>query len=554
MRGQNRALLPQDQVLYENGPANGTTDAWTINFGFIVSDTITLTDPNNNNTVTGFDLYVWEFPGDTLTSVDWSITDSPNGGNIYGSGTVGGKNLIDTYISTNQFGYNVDEISVSGLNVTLTSATYWVNLFNAGVSSGDPVYWDENSGQGCQSTGCPSQAYQSATGTIPSESFDVVGNNNCYYNCQPPPPPCFQSEPPYFQIIHDFSWQEGLPQGVTIDQAGNVYGTTARGLVYKLAAKAGNWIFSPLYTLTDGGPSTPVTIGPEGSLYGAADGGTCGQVFRLRPPPTACLTALCSWSYDELYRFAQGDDGCFPNSPPVFDKAGNLYGMTYSGGANNYGTVYELTPSADGWSERVIYSLPKKYWGTFPYGLIMGTDGNLYGIATSGPGFSWIFQLAPSGNDWVEKDIYQYQGTSDLIDLAQDSAGNLYAKSGGSVFMLSPSDGGWIYQVIFTLQLDDQLYWKLDQDLSIDAADNLYVTAHNESGCRGSRCAASPDDTYMGVIFKRPPAGDFQVFGWIWGDFSSARGQLAADAGGNLYGTTWGCGKYGDGTVWRLTP
>ena len=65
---------PQDQVIYENGPVNGTTDAWTINFGYIVSDTFVPSD----GSVTGFDLYVWEFPGDIMTSVQWSITSSPN--------------------------------------------------------------------------------------------------------------------------------------------------------------------------------------------------------------------------------------------------------------------------------------------------------------------------------------------------------------------------------------------------------------------------------------------------------------------------------------------
>ena len=60
---------------YDNGPINGTTDAWTINFGYIVSDTFTA----GSNT-TGFQFGTWEFPGDTLSSVDWSITTQENGG------------------------------------------------------------------------------------------------------------------------------------------------------------------------------------------------------------------------------------------------------------------------------------------------------------------------------------------------------------------------------------------------------------------------------------------------------------------------------------------
>jgi PEP-CTERM motif-containing protein len=161
---------------YDNGPINGTTDAWTINFGYIVSDTFT-----GVSYVDFFQFGVWELPGDTLSSVDWSITSAENGGTVYGSGT--GRTL-DKFLSTNQFGYDIDQISVGGLNVFLDSTkTYWLNLQNASVPSGDPVYWDENSGIGCGGTGggrnCPAEASQNATGTIASEAFTINSCQNC---------------------------------------------------------------------------------------------------------------------------------------------------------------------------------------------------------------------------------------------------------------------------------------------------------------------------------------------------------------------------------------
>src|SRR5271166_154543 len=91
---------------WENGPINGTTDSWTINFGYIVSDTYV----SNGNNVTGFMFGTWEFPGDTLSSVQWSITSGENSGTVYGSGIASGKNVADSFISTNQFGYDVDTI------------------------------------------------------------------------------------------------------------------------------------------------------------------------------------------------------------------------------------------------------------------------------------------------------------------------------------------------------------------------------------------------------------------------------------------------------------
>ena len=170
------AIAASAQVLYDNGPINGTTDAWTINFGFIVSDTFTL---SANSTVGGFEFGAWEFPGDVVSSVDWSVTTMENGGTILGSGMASGKNLTDMFISTNQYGYDIDKITVTGLNVGLSGGTYWLNLQNAMVPSGNPVFWDENRGVGCggsdgKGANCPSMASESALGTLFSESFTIT--------------------------------------------------------------------------------------------------------------------------------------------------------------------------------------------------------------------------------------------------------------------------------------------------------------------------------------------------------------------------------------------
>jgi len=180
--------LAQSQF-YENGPINGTTDAWTINFGYVVSDTFFT---NNYNVVTGFNFGVWEFPGDSLMSVDYSITDSENAPCpselCLGNGTVAGKNLIDNFISSNQFGYNIDSANalIPGVQVP-EGVELWLNLSNAVVPSGDPVFWDENSGAGCNSPQCPSSASESSVGTIPSESFTMFGTQSSTSGTTPEP-------------------------------------------------------------------------------------------------------------------------------------------------------------------------------------------------------------------------------------------------------------------------------------------------------------------------------------------------------------------------------
>jgi len=166
------AVIPAaGTILYDNGPAGGDIDAWTINNGYIVSDTFTLI---SKSMVRGFDFVAWEFPGDTVLTVDWSITSQENSETVYGSGT---PSVTQQFLYVNAFGYWEYEVSATGLNVGLNAGTYWLNLQNAVVSNGDPVYWDENSGMGCDSHGCPSFASDSAVGTIPSESFDITGSS-----------------------------------------------------------------------------------------------------------------------------------------------------------------------------------------------------------------------------------------------------------------------------------------------------------------------------------------------------------------------------------------
>ena len=157
------------QALYENGPINGTTDAWTINFGFAVSDTFTVVQIDA--TVTGISFGAWLFPGDVLESAEILIGDSEFSGNIF-DGVV---NFTQSSCVSNQYGFNV--CTESGTFATnLAVGVYWITLQSATVNTGDPVYWDENSGEGCTSGTCPSQASENSVGTIPSEAFTILGS------------------------------------------------------------------------------------------------------------------------------------------------------------------------------------------------------------------------------------------------------------------------------------------------------------------------------------------------------------------------------------------
>jgi hypothetical protein len=158
-------------TVYDNGPINGGLDGWTINFGFVISDSFTVS--TGNSTINDLAFGVWLFPGDTLTSVQVSLTSDVNGGVTYFDQMV---NFTQSGCTLNIFRFDVCTATGSFDGPSLANGTYWLNLQNASVPNGDPVYWDENSGIGCMSPGCPSMGFANGIGSIPSESFTLYGN------------------------------------------------------------------------------------------------------------------------------------------------------------------------------------------------------------------------------------------------------------------------------------------------------------------------------------------------------------------------------------------
>ena len=150
-------------TIYDNGPINGSSDGWTVNFGFIVSNTFTV--GSGGATVNGLEFGAWIFPGDVLLSIEVSITDSEFGGHTFLDDVV---NISQTNCVVNQYGFNLCTDVASFPETHLDAGTYWLNLQN-GIVNDDPIYWDENSG--------PSQASQNSVGTIPSEAFTLLGTN-----------------------------------------------------------------------------------------------------------------------------------------------------------------------------------------------------------------------------------------------------------------------------------------------------------------------------------------------------------------------------------------
>ncbi len=384
-----------------------------------------------------------------------------------------------------------------------------------------------------------------------------------------------------FTVLHSFTGGNdgGYPQSaLAIDRAGNLYGTALiggrynEGTVFKMTHDHSAWTLSPLYSFyggSDGGaPWGPVTIGPDGNLYGTTIGGGnfqgyycegsgCGVVFRLRPPANIPRSPFAPWSETVLHAFYEVD-GNQPFYPQLlFDQAGNIYGTTQFGGPNQGGVVFELTPYGGSWNETVLYGdFGLQDTGTQPYaGVIRDSAGNLYGTTSVGGshGNGVVYELTPAQNGYVETILHPfYAENGSLPDggLVMDQAGNLYGATvdggthqSGVIYELSPSNGGWTFQVIYNFLSGGTGPY---QNLAIDAAGNLYGTAYAD-GSGGA-----------GMVFKLTKSNGTWTLTDLH-DFSFQSeyfpvGAVAIDANGNLYGTTESGGAYGDGVVWEITP
>jgi uncharacterized repeat protein (TIGR03803 family) len=256
--------------------------------------------------------------------------------------------------------------------------------------------------------------------------------------------------------------------GVVFDGAGNIYGTTAwagangAGTVYQLTPQDdGSWKETVLYNFTGSGPEQAgVILDSSGNLYGTTYGQGAyglGSVFELTAQPDG------SWTPTILHSFGESD-GCGPNAEVVFDTTGNLYGTTLGCGTHGNGTVFELSPNPRGnWTPTTLYNFGNAPDGGFPdTALVLDSAGNLYGTTFFGGvnNFGTVFEISSSADGWKETVVYSFDGINDSgqteAPVTLDMAGNLYGTTGGydshgsgAVYKLTHTDTGWIEGLLY---------------------------------------------------------------------------------------------------------
>jgi len=374
---------------------------------------------------------------------------------------------------------------------------------------------------------------------------------------------------------------------------------------------------------TDGSLPEAGLINIGGTLYGttssggaggcASGGAGCGTVFKVNPT-TGTETVVYSFC-------SQGGANCTDGDTPdasLIDVGGTLYGTTYGGGANLYGTVFKLTPSTD--TEKVIHSFIGVN-GADPVASLIDVGGTLYGTTSStysdfryGPGL--VIALTPNGTHWTHKVLHRfasypsdgYSPGAGLINLNGILYGTTSNGGGGTVYKVNPTTGAEAVVYSFCSQtnctdgegpaaslidVNGALYgttelggnnkygtvFKVDPTTgaetvlhSFNGTDGAYPDARliaingalygttsdgGGTGCFGQGC---------GTVFKvNPTTGDETVVYSFCSQSNCTDGAFPGagliDVGGALYGTTVeggvsGCilGGFGCGTVFKITP
>jgi hypothetical protein len=259
-----------------------------------------------------------------------------------------------------------------------------------------------------------------------------------------------------------YSFPNSTPTGIhglTLGPDGYFYGTTASGgtgdsgTVFQLIHNSdGSWTLNTILSFPDGESSqATVTFDQYGNLYGTTE----NTVFELSPDGNG------GWQESVLHSFSGGNDGMSAYAPLTLDEAGNLFGTTAGGDQYDFGTVYMLQPTGEGWSYKVIWNFHLfKGDGGYPVAPVTPDgNGNLYGTTSAGGngvgeclesgncGYGTVFRLSPNPNgSWSETGQFRFDvsdGENPRTGIVLDQSGNLYGTTyaGGAGY-------GVVYEII----------------------------------------------------------------------------------------------------------
>lgn len=382
--------------------------------------------------------------------------------------------------------------------------------------------------------------------------------------------------------------------GLLMDTAGNLYGTTEfggrynKGTVFKLIPNANRTKYTEhiLWSLCKKAgcpfgayPSSDLIMDIDGDLYGVTQGGgdhTDGAVFKMRPVANG-------WVISVIHSFCAQPPDCHDGGVPdsalayagkssgsPWDESSPLFGTTNTGGANNKGAAYELSPNGSSWTYQVLHSFNSPIESAYPGPLLVDSSGNLIGVTFAGAKFGEgaLYRLA--AGTWTEATLHNFCAEANCTDgaagvgpMAIDAAGNLFgtAMQGGAGADCPEPDGCGVaferttsgkYKVIYDFCSKTNCNDGLEPaaGLNIDGGGTLYGTTHiGGTGNLGTVFALSHGTKWSEQVLYSFCSQQNCT------DGAGPGTPVILDNNGNIFGTTDEDGANGSGgTVFRLKP
>lgn len=354
--------------------------------------------------------------------------------------------------------------------------------------------------------------------------------------------------------LHEFTGSHGDGFGpltsLTYDSVGNLYGTTFLGgqnnygMVFEIAK--GSHTYSPVASFNNANGANPagaLVFDGAGNLFGTTTlGGSsnAGTVFEI-PKGTNTVNTIATFS---------NNNGASPQGALAIDAAGNLYGTTRSGGANNVGTIFEVAKGSG--SVTTLYSFNSGASGANIYsGLTRDSSGNLFGTAQGGgnKGSGTLFEL--SKNDQFSV-LHTFTGGADggapSSTVAIDSSGNLFGTTYfggtngyGSVFEITRSTGSFV--TLHSFSGSDGGYPFVG--VTLDSHGNLYGTTTGRGSLAYGTVFEIAHGTNTFSTLQYFPSGSYGTDPYF--------GPLASDSAGELFGTSAQGGAANAGSVFEIS-
>ncbi len=344
----------------------------------------------------------------------------------------------------------------------------------------------------------------------------------------------------YSVLLNADSVSSSSTASLTAGPDGNLYGTTSQGRSYGTVFRitpSGSLSTLHAFNNTDG--STPVggvIFGSDGLLYGTTSAGGAngaGSVYKISTTGT----------FTSLYSLSSTSDGASPAGKLVQGPDGNFYGVTFQGGSNSCGSIFQITPAG---SYTALHQLSCHSDGGNPRdGLVLGQDGNYYGTASSGGSHSGgtVFKVAADGTFNVLHNFATSEGYSPYAALMQASDGTIY----GTTFQGGSSGNGTVFAL---------------------AADGTLTTVHTFSGAEGKNPAAPLIEGADGNLYGTAYHGGDAIYGTVFEmsrtgvvtplhSFTGSDGQYPQAAlteypAGTFYGTTYQGGFNNKGVIYSV--